>query len=151
MEALGCFVFRNVSPRQLFVDPVVANAYTYETLNDALFTSLGGFPSGFASPFSVSSEGTSFGLFGPGDTLTFPGIGVSKFTISGIDPAVDGSSPTAFPIRVGFDRVDASVRATAFSADDAAPAIPEPSSILLLGTGGLALIAKMRRKKKQAV
>ena len=109
----------------LTYDPSGANAYTYQTLDGSLFTSVGGFPSGFASPFDVASGGTDFGLFSSGQTLTFPNGGVSQFTVSGIDPAVDGSSPTAFPLRIGENTIGANFEATAFEQSTAAP---EPKS-----------------------
>jgi hypothetical protein len=120
-----------------YLDPAGTNAYTYQTLNGALFTSLGGFPTGFSSEFDVSSGGINYGLFGPGQTLTFPGAGVTSFTITGINPAVDGSSPVAFPIEVALNEADAQVEAIAFN--QTTTSTPEPSSIVLC-IAGLALI-----------
>jgi len=97
----------------VFDPATTANTYIYQTLHGSHFTSVGGFPSGFSSPFHVSSGGTDYGLFGPGETLTFPGGGVSSFTIGGIKPSVDGSSPTAFPIELSVDTIGADVEATA--------------------------------------
>ncbi len=84
----------------VFLDPATTTSYTYETLDGSLFTSIAGLPSGFAAPFDISSGNTDFGLVGPGQTLTFPNNGVQSFSISGINPAVDGTSPTAFPVGV---------------------------------------------------
>jgi hypothetical protein len=114
-----------------WLDPTSANVYTYQTLDGSLFTSIAGFPTGFSSPFDVSSGGVDYGLFGPGQTLAFPGGGVSSFTISGINPSVDGSSPTAFPLEVSLNTVGAQVEATAF---DQSTTTPEPSSFLLCVT-----------------
>jgi hypothetical protein len=36
-----------------------------------------------------------------------------------------------------------------YGATSTPQAVPEPSSVLLLGTGGLALIARLRRRKQQ--
>jgi len=125
-----CWFWPAVLGFDLFFDPAGANAYTYQTLDGSLFTSVSGFPSGFASAFDISSGGTNYGLFGPGQKLIFPGGGVSQFTISGITPAVNGSSPTAFPIQIGLNRIGASVEATAF--EQSGSSVPEPSFLGIL-------------------
>src|SRR5271157_123355 len=114
--APACIFLVYIFELAAYFDPVTANTYIYQTLNGALFTSVGGFPSGFSSPFDVSSGGTNYGLFGPGETLTFPGGGVSHFTISGISPSVNGSSPTAFPVELGVNTIGAQVEAIALTA-----------------------------------
>lgn len=93
------------------VDPAGASAYTYSTLDGSNFTSVGGFPSGFAAPFDVSSGNTDFGLFASGQTLIFPGAGVPSFTISGITPTVDGSNDAAFPVEITLNNRVAEVQA----------------------------------------
>jgi hypothetical protein len=138
-----CTFITFLGPVLAFIDPPTANAYTYQILNGSHFTSLSGFPSGFAAPFDVSSNGIDYGHFAPGQTLTFP-TGVTTFTISGISPAVDGSSPTAFPVQVGTDAAGANIQLTAF---DSASAVPEPSSSSLVLTG-LALLLGQTVKRK---
>ncbi len=67
----------------------------------SLFQYVDGFPSGFASPFTISVGGQVVGTYGPGqevDFTAFPGGGVSSFTITGISPGVDPSNSTAFPL-----------------------------------------------------
>lgn len=111
------------------LDPLPATSYTYQALDGSLFTSLGGFPFGFAAPFDVSSGNTDFGLFGAGQALTFPNGGVSSFTISNITPSVDGSSPTAFPVSVTFDSAPAGVEAVS------SPLLVSPSQLTVSASG----------------
>ena len=86
-------------------DPPTTVGYRFTAL-DAKFTSIADFPPGFAAPFTVSVNGVSLGQFGPGQHVDFPG-GVPQFTLTGITPAVDGSSPLAFPIKLSVDTVGA--------------------------------------------
>ncbi len=129
-----------------WLDPSGANAYTYQTLDGSLITSIAGFPTGFTSPFDVFSGATDYGLFSPGQTLTFPNGGVSSFTISDINPSVDGTDPTAFPLEVGLSTVGAEVEATAFAQSASAP---EPSSWRLFAIGCclFGLLARVLRAK----
>jgi hypothetical protein len=124
-----CWFWPVVIGKDVFFDPAVTDSFMYQTLDGSLFTSVSGFPSGFTSSFDVSSGGVDYGLFGPGQTLTFAGGGVSQFTISGITPNVDGSSPTAFPIQLGLNNANASVEAIAI---DTAAVTPEPNSFGML-------------------
>ena len=142
-----CWFWPVVIGTNLFFDPAVYNAYTYQTLDGSLFTSVSGFPSGFASGFDVSSGGVDYGLFVPGQTLTFPGGGVSQFTISGITPNVDGSSPTAFPIQLGLNQLNASVEAIAI---DQAATTPEPGSFgLVVGCLFFVTLYGVRRRRSK--
>jgi hypothetical protein len=85
-------------------------------------------------------------VFSPGQTVTFPDGGVSSFTITGIEPSVDGSSPTAFPIEVGLNTVGASVEATAYYQS---ASTPEPSSCLLFSVGLIFLGGRLRTRERQ--
>jgi hypothetical protein len=86
-------------------DPPTTDGYRFTALG-AKFTSIDDFPPGFAAPFTVSVNGVSLGQFGPGEHVDFPG-GVPQFSLTGITPAVDGSSPLAFPIKLSVDTVGA--------------------------------------------
>jgi len=56
------------------------------------FTGITDFPTGFSRPFDVIVDGSLVGSFGPGGTVdfsSFPGGGVTSFTVAGISPVVD--------------------------------------------------------------
>lgn len=97
--------------------------------DDAVFTSISGFPTDVDADdtFVVSVEGTVLGEFQPGDTLRFSDFeamigdhivdgGVRKFTVSGIEPAVDASDPLAFPLKLDFNTPTASFEMRALEA-----------------------------------
>ena len=101
----------------LWCDPPMVNAYSYEMTEGSLFTSIGDFPKGIDADnkFTVSVDGKVLGEFSPGQKVDFSdykevlgsslkdGEGVTKFTVSSIDPAVDGDDPVAFPILLNFN------------------------------------------------
>ena len=72
--------------------------------------------------------------------------GVSGFTVSGINPNVDGGDATAFPIKLGFSSAFASFTMTGVGSGGLTAA-PEPGTFALLTFGGLAL-ALVRRKRR---
>lgn len=88
-----------------------------------------------------------FGFYAVGagqsaDFTSLPDGGTSSFRISGINPTVDSSSPTAFPVKLDFNTPTASFTMTGVSA------APEPGSITFLFVGGLAGILVRRRKRR---
>lgn len=104
-----------------------------DTASDAVFTAISGFPENVDADdrFTVSVEGETLGEFGPGDTLQFSDYeaqlgdllvdgGVTKFTVSAIDPGVDSADPTAFPLKLEFNTPTASfeMRALDMNASD---------------------------------
>lgn len=143
----GEYVFTDV-PSGRWFDPPSTFGYTYEmTTPGSLFTSISGFPTGFVDDFTVMAGSTNLGAYGPGDTLTFPGSGVSSFSITGINPLVDGSDPAAFPLQLTFNTPTASF--TMLPLDATAAATPEPTSMATLLVMGLVMagrVAKRRRK-----
>jgi hypothetical protein len=85
-------------------DPPATEAFDFSS-PDAKFLSINDFPSGFSSPFIVSTGGTVLGSFSPGQSVQFPNGGVHEFRISGISPTVDGGNPYSFPINLSLDKV----------------------------------------------
>lgn len=132
--------FTNVSSGQWF-DPPITSIIDYVMDSSALFTGIAEFPAGFDSTFTVSSGGTVFGVFGPGQSLAFPGAGVSAFTISGISPTVDLANGNAFPLKLNFSQPTASFHMYGGST------VPEPETLLLFATG-LGLAARFRHREK---
>lgn len=147
---VGVFTFNNV-PSGVWFDPPMADGFEYEMTprnvrvgalsrvfpgmsgvgeaDDAVFTSISGFPTGVDADdtFIVAVEGTVLGEFSPGDILQFSDYGemlgdllveggVRKFTISGIDPAVDSADPLAFPLKLDFNTSTASFEMRALEA-----------------------------------
>ncbi|MBX9792392.1 MAG: PEP-CTERM sorting domain-containing protein [Pirellulales bacterium] len=122
-----------------WVDPPTAPGFTYTMISASLFTEISDFPTGFANEFAVSVNGVSLGTFGPGELVdfrSFPGGGVTSFTVAGIQPLVDPSDPLAFPLKLGYN--------TPLASFTMVP-IPEPSSFMLAGIALVAGIALHRR------
>lgn len=125
------YVFTNPSPRRWF-DPPMAQGFTFTAAGTGQFTQIMGFPSGLGSAFRISVDGTDLGSFPANGTVDFEellGHAVSNFQVKGIQPFVDATSPTAFPIMLDFteDMTDFTM------ASIAAPDI----KLLTLGNGDL--------------
>ena len=141
------FVFNNV-PRGFWYDPPAAFGFEYTMLSDSLFTQILDFPVGIDTDdlFTVTVGDNVLGEFGPGQSVDFVSLlggGVSSFTVTGIDPLVDGSDPTAFPIRLDFNTETASFEMRALTAST-----PEPSVLIGLGTLALTTGALLKRKRQ---
>jgi len=141
------FEFIDVPAGQWY-DPPAAFGFEYTMLSDSLFTQILDFPSGIDTDnlFTVTVGDTVLGEFGPGQNVDFVsllGDGVSSFSITGIDPLVDGSDPTVFPIKLDFNTETASFEMRALTA-----ATPEPSILIGLGTLALAAGALLKRKRQ---
>jgi hypothetical protein len=131
--------FQNL-PRARYYDPPAASGFRYQMTSNSLFTHAGDFPTGFDHDFTVSVNGIPIGVFAPGqfvDFTTFPGGGVSEFTVSGIQPLVDSADPLAFPLWLDFNTELASFTMTP---------VPEPSTIFMTAIGALLLAAFARRR-----
>ena len=130
-------------PSGVWSDPFLATGYVY-TMDTpgAFFTDILDFPTGFADDFDVFANGEFLGSFGPGESLTFDGSGVTSFTISGITPPGLSNDPTAFPIQLAFSTP---------TADFTQTAIPEPLTILGVSTAaGFGTFFKRKLGKKKA-
>jgi len=100
-------------------DPPFTSGYIYETSGGALFTSIDDFPTGLGGDFEVIVGGSSLGTFGTGDSVDFggyPGGGVDRFEIRGIDPPVDAADDLAFPLKLSLDTAGASFTMTSLAA-----------------------------------
>jgi len=147
------WVFTNV-PTGQWVDPPMASGFEYTMTSNSLFTSILDFPNGIDSDnlFEVLVAGMSLGQFGPGQTVDFTsysGGGVSGFTIAGINPAVDGGDPTAFPLKLAFNTPTASFTMQPIQASGAQP-VPEPASMLGIMAFGALGGGRLLKRKKQA-
>jgi hypothetical protein len=139
----GQFVFTNV-PTGLWCDPPSASGFDYQmTTPGSLFTEIAGFPTGFASPFIISSGGALLGTGGPGQPLIFPNGGVSEFEITGINPFVDATNSSAFPLELDFNTPTASFTMTPLNGT---AAVPEPSSVILFLGGSVFVFGALRRR-----
>ncbi|MBI3654211.1 MAG: hypothetical protein HY231_24535 [Acidobacteria bacterium] len=101
------FIFQNI--RSGWIDPPAAFGFKYSMTSASLFTAILDFPTGFNNLFTVSVGGIIIGTFGPGQSVVFPGAGVSEFTITGINPLADTDDPTAFPLNLAFNTPTASL------------------------------------------
>jgi hypothetical protein len=121
--------FENVPGSGRWFDPPLASGYVYET--DGL--------SNFTQVILPTTVGDADGMFtvhdltngsvniAAGAAHAFPAP-VSKFTVTGIDPLVDGGDPLAFPTFLAFDEQTVTFTQTP---------IPEPGTLSLIASAAL--------------
>lgn len=135
-----CWQFGEV-PSGSFTDPPAASGFEYRMTGSSLFTQILTLPAGFG-PFTISTGGIILGSFNSGQSVTFPGAGVSDFTISDIAPSANLHDPSSFPIQLAFNTATASFIQTPLSA------VPEPQSwvVLLVAFCSLGAVSRVRRR-----
>ncbi len=131
-------------------------AITPNPTEPSLFTKILGLPSGIDADelFSVLVGGQEIGKFRPNEVVDFVallGYGVSEFSVTGIDAAIDPKNPLAFPIKLESNRDKFSFKMRAM---DDAEAVPEPSEIAGIVTSAVffaGLLLKRKRKSEVLV
>lgn len=126
----GAWVFDNVAGNGRWFDPPLANGYTYQVTDGVSKIISIELPIGTGdadNQFMVEDPMNGSFLLAGGVRHTFP-IPVDSFTVTGIDPAVDGGDPLAFPTFIEFDQLTVSFTQTP---------IPEPASIAVFGITAL--------------
>lgn len=133
------FRFDNVSGDGNWFDPPLVGGYEYATDGSSNFTEVGlpplvNVPDADGQYLVSSVHGDQSVL--AGNNYVFPSP-VDFFTINGINPFVDGGDPLAFPTYLDFDQTTVTWTMTP---------IPEPSSVLLLAPGLVALVVVAARR-----
>ena len=132
-------------------------AFTPNPTEPSLFTKILGLPSGIDADelFNVLVGGKEIGKFKPNEVVDFVallGYGVSEFSVTGIDAAIDPKNPLAFPIKLESNQDKFSFKMRAMVDD--AEAVPEPSEIGGIVTSAAffaGLLLKRKRKSKVLV
>jgi len=122
----------------VWYDPPVAYGYNYTMKGASLFTKIEGFAPGF-DPVTISVGGVPIGTFSSGqiaDFSSFPGGGVSSFSVTDIHPSPDADDPAGFPIKLDFNTTQADFSYTPII-------VPEPNALTLF----LATLAVSRRTR----
>ena len=151
---IGAFIFNNVFSGA-WVDPPTAYGFEYSMISPgSLFTQILDFPIGLDADnlFTVSVGETNLGAFAPGSSVDFVsllGAGVPQFTITGIDPLVDPSNPTAFPLQLAFNTPTASFQMQALQSPTST-SVPEPSSIFgIFALSSFGVGSRLLRKQQE--
>jgi len=116
-EPWNCPVPQDCLPRGVFelggpsggsYEPNIAYGYVYSMTdpNNALFTKILDFPTGFNDIFTIDVNDVTLGAFGPGQAVDFVallGHGVKEFRLRGISPLTDPEDGMIFPIKLAFN------------------------------------------------
>ncbi|MEZ2234613.1 DUF3466 family protein [Microcoleus sp.] len=130
--------------------PISVTPYPQES---SLFTKILGLPSGIDADelFSVLVGGKEIGKFKPNEVVDFVallGYGVSEFSVTGIDAAIDPTNPVAFPIKLESNRDIFSFKMRGI---DGAEAVPEPSEIAGIVTSAAFLVGVLLKRKSKSL
>ena len=135
-ESGDIFVFTN-TPSGVWVDPPLVSSFAFLMTSDSLFTNILELPLGIGDAdglFTVAVGNRVLGQFAGGASVSFAefgyALGVSGFTVSGIDPQTDAANPAAFPIRLAYNTPLASFTMRGIPSNSAAA--PEPATLCLL-------------------
>lgn len=147
------FIFRDV-PSGRWYDPPTTYGFRFLMTSDSLFTGILDFPTGIDRDnlFTLSVGNQLIGEFSPNKSVDFValfGQGVSEFTITGIDPLVDATNPTALPIKLAFNTETANFEMLALEHPQS-NSIPESSSdfaLLIFASFGLTFLVKGQGKQ----
>ena len=118
----------------------------------SLFTKILGLPSGIDADelFGIVVGGKEIGKFKPNEVVDFVallGYGVSEFSVTGIDAAIDPTNPLAFPIKLESNRDKFSFKMRALLDD--AEAVPEPSEIAGIVTSAAFFAGLLLKRKRK--
>jgi hypothetical protein len=96
--------------RQQWIDPAIAEGFTYSAAGDTLFTQVG-LPVGLGDTDGMYTitDGVNGRVVVPAGAFYSFATPVSKFTITGISPLVDGSITDSFPAFVDFNQPSANI------------------------------------------
>jgi len=137
----GRFEFDDVSGDGNWFDPPTVSGYQYATTDTSNSTEVGlppiaNVPDGDGEYLVSSVHGDQIVLAGANYVFPSP---VDFFTITGINPLVDGEDPLAFPTYLDFDVATVSFTMTP---------IPEPSTLVLAGLCLLNLLGCRRFRRR---
>lgn len=126
----GAWVFENVTGTGRWFDPPAASGYEYAVIDGlsnfvsvTLPTGIGDADNMFVIEDAVN--GSTLVAGGANHVFTSP---VDVFTVTGIDPTVDGGDPLAFPTFLQFDQLTVSFTQTP---------IPEPGTLVITSVATL--------------
>lgn len=138
-NAGGDFEFSGAPGGGKWFDPPLASGFLYQTDGNSNFTKvglpLGVEPAGDMMYTIVDDVNGSITL-AEGATHTFA-TPVDRFAITGIEPAVDGGDPLAFPTFLEFDQSTVTFKMTP---------IPEPTTLALVWCGLLVVFCGGRKR-----
>jgi hypothetical protein len=133
-----------VADQEILIDPLVAVGYEYAVrVGDPLFKSVT-LPGNGTFKIDYFVGGSEVQVDAPGGTpFLFPGDGVARFKVTGIDPGLglDPSNPTAFVTGLTF----AGPGVFAGTMTPLTLAVPEPSTVVLTAIGLLFVTGFARR------